>query len=138
MSPYTSSHPYTPGSQTLLSVVLCHVLPLCVTLSPLAYGFVLSGCSHSGIVSLSGISTWRTETVHPVVSNLPDWCERSTPCKWCHCTPISYRLHKFSRLPTSLQSLDTSISVHRSCCCSVSNSFRNCSACSLVTVPPPL
>ena len=30
----TSSHPYTPGSHTLLSQVLRHVLPPCVTLSP--------------------------------------------------------------------------------------------------------
>ena len=53
-----SIHPYTPGSHTLPSMSDTHVFPLCVTLSPFAYGFVLSGYCHSGIVSGSGISTF--------------------------------------------------------------------------------
>ena len=46
------SVPITPGSHTLLSTMLSHVFPLCVTLSPLEYPLVLPGCSHSGIQHL--------------------------------------------------------------------------------------
>lgn len=52
------SVPVAPGSQTLLSTSDSQVLPLWVTLSPCIYGFVESGCSHSGITSGSGISTF--------------------------------------------------------------------------------
>lgn len=54
----TSVHPYTPGSHTLLSTSETHVTPLCWTLSPAMYAFVASGCSHAGITSGSGISTF--------------------------------------------------------------------------------
>ena len=46
-----SSQPYTPGSHTLLSRIEIHTFPLCMTLSPVMYAFVLSGWIHSGIRS---------------------------------------------------------------------------------------
>ena len=52
------SVPAAPGSHTLLSARLSHVFPLWVTRSPLAYGFVLLGCSHSGTTDGSGINTF--------------------------------------------------------------------------------
>lgn len=49
---------YASGDHTLLSISDSYILPLYVTLSPFIYGFVLSGCSHSGMTSGSGISTF--------------------------------------------------------------------------------